>query len=203
MKRTLKLTWALLLSLSVAFVSSCKDDEPEPEVLAGFSFKVSATDYKTVEFTNGSKNYATLAWDFGDGSAISTDANPTHTFATLGEFNVKLTATSPSGVVDAIYQKVTISDPNAELTKLVGEGTAGKTWKLLRDVSGGVYPLEVGPIDHSAIWWAVGLGNDELPNRPCMFNDEWTFKRDGTMVYDAKGDYWAEGGIFKAGSDNT
>jgi PKD repeat protein len=36
-----------------------------------------------------------------------------------------------------------------------------------------------------------------------MFNDEWTFKRDGTMVYDAKGDYWAEGGIFKAGSDNT
>lgn len=82
-----------------------------------------------------------------------------------------------------------------ELTKLAGETT--KTWKLLRDVSTGNYPLEVGPYDRSTIWWAMGYNNDELVNRPCMLNDEWTFGRDGSMVFDAKGDYWAEGSVFE------
>ena len=81
-----------------------------------------------------------------------------------------------------------------ELTKLAGETT--KTWKLLRDVSTGNYPLEVGPYDRSTIWWAMGYNNNELAIRPCMLNDEWTFGRDGSMVFDAKGDYWAEGGLF-------
>ena len=94
--------------------------------------------------------------------------------------------------------KVTITDPNALLTKLVGEGAAGKTWKLLRDASTGVFPLQCGPFDHSTIWWAVGNGNDELAKRPCMLNDEWTFKRDGSLVFNTNGDFWAEGGIFAA-----
>ncbi|HAH56674.1 MAG TPA: hypothetical protein DCL86_00850, partial [Bacteroidales bacterium] len=84
--------------------------------------------------------------------------------------------------------------PNAELTKLVGD--VSKTWKLLRDVSTGRYPLQVGPASFSTIWWAMGRDNDELANRPCMLNDEWTFTRDGAMKFDAKGDYWAEGGVF-------
>lgn len=194
MKRTLKLSWALLLMLTVAFVSSCKEDDPEPEVIASFTYAVDANDYKTVAFTNEAKNFKTLAWDFGDNSAISADENPSHTYAAIGEYTVKLTATSPGGATDSYSVKVSIADPNAELTKLVGE--TSKTWKLLRDVTTGVYPLEVGPIDHSSIWWAVGKGNDELANRPCILNDEFTFYRDGKMVFDSKGDYWAEGDVF-------
>jgi PKD repeat protein len=117
-------------------------------------------------------------------------------YAAVGEYTVKLTATSPSGVTDMYSAKVTISDPNAQLTKLVGEGTAGKTWRMIRDVSTGSYPMGVGPIDRSAIWWAVGYNNDELAVRTCLLKHEWTFKRDGTMVFDAKGQTWAEGGIF-------
>jgi len=191
----MKLSWVLLIMLAVTFVSSCKDPDPEPAVIASFTFKVDAADFKKVAFTNESKNFKTVAWDFGDASAISADTDPVHTYAGVGEFTVKLTATSPSGVTDVYTEKVTIADPNAELTKLVGD--VSKTWKLLRDVTTGVFPLEVGPIDHSSIWWAVGNGNDELAKRPCMFNDEWTFGRDGSMVYDAKGDYWAEGGVFE------
>jgi uncharacterized protein (TIGR02145 family) len=88
-----------------------------------------------------------------------------------------------------------IQDDADELTKLAGE--TSKTWKLLRDVSTGNYPLQVGPYDRSTIWWAMGLNNNELAIRPCMLNDEWTFGRDGSMVFDAKGDYWAEGGVFE------
>ncbi len=42
----------------------------------------------------------------------------------------------------------------------------------------------------------MGLNNDELANRACMLDDEWTFFRDGTMEYYAGPAYWAEGGVF-------
>ncbi len=75
-------------------------------------------------------------------------------------------------------------------------GNDQKTWKLLRDVSTGRYPLQVGPNDGSnVIWWAFGL-NEELQVRTCMLNDEWIFTSDGQMLFRALGDYWAEGGIF-------
>jgi PKD repeat protein len=197
MKRIMKLSWVLLLMLTVAFVSSCKEDEAEPDVIASFTFTADAADFMTVAFTSESQNFKSLSWNFGDNSAVSADENPTHKYAAVGKYTVTLTATSPGGVTDTYSAEVTIADPNAELTKLVGEGAAGKTWKLIRDVTTGVFPLEVGPVDHSTIWWAVGNGNDELAKRPCFFNDEWTFKRDGSMVFDAKGDYWAEGGVFE------
>jgi hypothetical protein len=52
MKRIMKLSWVLLLMLSVAFVSSCKEDEQEPDVIASFTFKVDAADFMTVAFTS-------------------------------------------------------------------------------------------------------------------------------------------------------
>jgi PKD repeat protein len=196
MKRIMKLSWVLLLMLTVAFVSSCKDDTSEPAVIASFTYGIDASDFMKVTFTNESKEYKSLSWDFGDASALSTEENPVHTYAALGEYTVKLTATSPGGVTDFYAEKITIADPNAELTKLVGEGNTGKTWKLIRQVSSKRYPLEVGKADYSTIWWAYGR-DEQLFKRTCLLNDEWTFKRDGLkMDFDAKGDYWAEGGLF-------
>ena len=39
----------------------------------------------------------TYSWDFGDGSAISHQQNPTHTYALSGTFNVKLTIVNSNG----------------------------------------------------------------------------------------------------------
>lgn len=201
MKKLSQLKWVLaVLLIATQFISCKKDDPADPEVIASFTFQVDATDFMKVAFTNTSQNYSALSWNFGDNSAASTEVSPVHTYAAAGEYTVTLTATSTSGgATDTFSQKVTISDPNAELTKLVGE--TSKTWKLIRDVSTGRFPLEVGPASFETIWWAMGNGNDELANRPCMLNDEWTFNRDGSMVFDAKGDYWAEGGLFSP--DNT
>lgn len=194
MKKTLRISLALLLTVLLVPFSSCKKDEPEPDVIASFTFTKDADDFKKVQFTNESTNFSALSWNFGDGNT-STETNPLHTFAEIGEFTVSLTATSVNGgKTDVFTQKVTIEDPNVMLTMLAGESS--KTWKLLRDVSTGRYPLEVGPEDRSQIWWAMGYNNDELAIRPCMLNDEWTFHRDGKMVFDAKGDYWAEGGLY-------
>lgn len=196
MRKTSTFSWVIMMVLMMSQLISCKKEENAPEVLASFTYVVGTVDFKQVTFTNTSQNFSLLSWNFGDESALSSETNPVHTYADLGTYTVTLTASSKNGKnTDTYSTDIVISDPNAELTKLVGE--VSKTWKLLRVTTTGRYPLECGPWDHSTIWWAPGLGNDEIANRPCMYNDEWIFTRDGLgMTYDPKGDYWAEGGIF-------
>ncbi|MEI7661516.1 MAG: PKD domain-containing protein [Bacteroidota bacterium] len=196
MKNTVKLSWVVLLIFITAFSISCKKKSTTPEMIVSFTYKVDVANFKKVTFTNASQNAVSYAWTFGD-NTVSTETSPVHTYTAEGAYVVKLTATSEAGVVESYHITVTITDPDVELAKLAGTATqSGKTWKLLRSTTTGRYPLQCGPWDRSTIWWAMGLGNDELANRPCMLNDEWTFLRDGTFSYDAKTDYWAEGGIF-------
>ncbi len=49
----------------------------------------------TVQFLNNSTNATSYTWNFGDGNT-STSANPSHTYATGGDFTVVLTATNGS-----------------------------------------------------------------------------------------------------------
>ncbi len=93
------LKWAFfyigLLGL-MAGVASCNNDDDDMELrepIAGFNFIV--TDL-TVQFSNISTNATIYAWDFGDGNT-STEANPTHTYATAGNYTVELTASNAAG----------------------------------------------------------------------------------------------------------
>jgi Zn-dependent metalloprotease len=52
---------------------------------------------KTVIFNNYSSNATSYSWNFGDGGT-STQANPTHTYTTAGNFTVTLQVTSTCGV---------------------------------------------------------------------------------------------------------
>ena len=67
-------------------------------------------------------------WDFGDGSAISTDQNPKHTYAAPGTYTIKLIATSDRGCVSVeksasiLINKLPVADfttPNICLTDAV------------------------------------------------------------------------------------
>jgi len=64
-----------------------------PQVVADFS--ASMTDACqapfTVSFTNYSNNASSFLWNFGD-SQTSTDANPTHTYNSIGDYTVSLSA---------------------------------------------------------------------------------------------------------------
>jgi|SRR5690554_5324434 len=53
----------------------------------------------TVSFTNTSTGASNYLWDFGDGNT-STDANPTHTYTSEGDFSVSLTVTNEVGCTD-------------------------------------------------------------------------------------------------------
>lgn len=200
MKNTLLSSkWLTMMAMVLLIqVVSCKKDDPIPEVIASFTFVADVADFKKITFTNASQNYATSSWDFGDGSAKSTDANPVHTFPAAGDYNVVLTVTNANGKTqDVNTQKVTVSDPNAFLTALVG--TTSKTWKMLRQVSqtGTAFPLQVGNlkadgVTRNTLFYQAGKNNDDIAKRPCSMNDEYIFTRAGlTFTRDLKGDFWA------------
>ncbi len=76
----------------------------------------------SVSFINGSTNYDTLSWNFGDGSTNSTAVNPTHNFSCPGVKQVTLTITnafcSPDEV-DIVTIPVTITDTQNAFTTSV------------------------------------------------------------------------------------
>ena len=103
-----------LNSWSLTF-SAIGEVSPQPPQ-AGFAFEASGLN---VTFTNTStdsnNDIVSWAWDFGDG-ASSTDANPLHTYAEAGSYEVTLTATDSEGQTDTFTQTVVVSDVEIELS---------------------------------------------------------------------------------------
>lgn len=62
-------------------------------------------------FDNRSQYSSAYSWDFGDGSALSTDPSPLHTYTSYGTYTVKLVVTGSCGV-DSVTktQFITVSD---------------------------------------------------------------------------------------------
>jgi PKD repeat protein len=56
------------------------------------------------------------SWNFGDGSPISTEQNPSHTYASPGTFTVSLTVTDSAGQTSTLSQQVVVATPRASLT---------------------------------------------------------------------------------------
>src|SRR6187431_1459283 len=107
MKRVSYLMLGMFYLVVVSLFTACKDDDDaDPDVLSSFTYAVDATDYKKVTFTNASQNFSTLSWNFGDNSAVSTEVNPVHTYATTGAYTVTLTATSLNGGNEDVYSAV-------------------------------------------------------------------------------------------------
>lgn len=167
------------------------------EVIAAFSYEIDPLNPYKVTFTNQSQNAESYQWNFGDGNS-SVNVNPIHIYQAEGDYVVTLTATN-SLSTDNVSQVISIH--NSVTAAMILTGGSQKTWKLIRDVSTGVYPLQVGPQEGLEFWWAFGY-NNTLAERPCMLNDEWTFTSTGQMLFDDMGDYWAEGSIYPDDADD-
>jgi subtilisin family serine protease len=79
-----------------------------PFVSAVFSQSIAAgTAPLTVAFTNKSiGQIGGYSWNFGDGSPISNETNPTHVFNGDGNFTVTLTVTATNGVISSATRQV-------------------------------------------------------------------------------------------------
>ena len=71
----------------------------------------------TTNFTNTTTNAVSYLWRFGDGNT-STSANPSNTYNALGNYSVKLIATSASGCTDSFTRTnyVKIQQPTATIS---------------------------------------------------------------------------------------
>lgn len=98
------------------------------------------TNNASVSFVNGSSNYDTLSWDFGDGSASSTIINPTHNYSCPGVKQVTLTITNAfcnPDQVDSITIPVTITDTQNAFT--TGVTATGAVLTADRTLTGTLY----------------------------------------------------------------
>jgi PKD repeat protein len=185
--------WSLILTLAFA----CDEEPVEAEKpTASFQYEVGETDFLTVTFENFSQNFESSEWNFGDGSEVSTDENPVHTYEAAGTYDVTLTVTAASGETAERTESITVTDPLAAQRALIGDD--GKTWQLLTEQVGNDYPIWVGPNtdDGSVVVW-FALGRDQpICERACIFDDTWTFNVDGTYTFENNGDFWAEAGVW-------
>ncbi|MFD0685144.1 LamG-like jellyroll fold domain-containing protein [Actinomadura fibrosa] len=104
---------------------------------------------------------AAYAWDFGDGQT-GTGAKPSHTYATAGDYTVKLTVTDDRGVTNTVTRTVTATSTTLAAdafgrTVASGFGTAdtGGAWTSVgaagaTSVSGGAGRITLGSTTASA-----------------------------------------------------
>jgi Zn-dependent metalloprotease len=65
-----------------------------------------------ISFVNLSYNGYDYSWDFGDGSPLSTELNPSHTYTDYGSFDVSLTVSGECGESTFIRENYVIIDPD-------------------------------------------------------------------------------------------
>lgn len=92
-------------------IASCTEKDPFPLPYASFEvFTISPGIHIPVRFENRSKNDASYEWNFGDGSEISTEIAPIHTYEESGEFMVSLTAISEDNQVNTVTRAINVGE---------------------------------------------------------------------------------------------
>jgi len=102
----------------------------------------------SVDFVNNSKFAVSYSWDFGDGSAVSTEENPTHVYETAGTYIVVLTATNEKGdstVTKADFVKANEKPALPEGEKLYGGNMEDPNLWNITNLNADIMPV-------SAVW---------------------------------------------------
>jgi immune inhibitor A len=121
---------------------------------AGFDYTVSGTQ---VSFTDSStaSSGLTYNWDFGDGSLLSTEANPVHNYAAEGVYQVTLTITDADMNSDSFTATVVVGSPaSASFSSTIAENVVTFT----NTTSGGI-----GNVTYS---WNFGDDNVSTEESP-------------------------------------
>lgn len=92
-----------------------------------------------VKFTSQANNTASYSWDFGDNSPLSSEANPTHTYAKPGQYSVCLTTKANNGYINSICNKVSVNQKNFKAL-VSSSSTSGNVITFNAVASGGTGP---------------------------------------------------------------
>lgn len=111
------------ISLSLIDVYGCTDKvvksnfltvaDPKADFLLSDSTSICPP--LVVTFTNLSKNFVSVSWDFGDGTS-STLNNPSHFYSMPGKYNIILTSTGYNGCTSTKTKQIVINGPEGSFT---------------------------------------------------------------------------------------
>jgi len=97
------------------------------------------------------------SWNFGDSTATSSVANPTHTYANYGTYNVCLTITNNNGCSDTYCHTVTVSQNSCGLSFSYTQNSNG-SYSFL--------PTMSGTISNPTYLWNFGDGTTSTNHDP-------------------------------------
>lgn len=196
MRRIYSNLYLVIFACGLLVLNACSEDADPPVVEV--HFEADGTDPYTIHFSTIDENVSTYSWDFGDGSAVSTEMAPVHTYDMSGDYNVTLIVKGDGGETsDAVT--VSIAASLEEMLTGGPESTNGKTWVMSTTATTGVdgagqvkahYPLDVMPFANN-ILDQIGLGEE--------YDNEYTFKYDGSYSMDYKNGKILTGWLFALG----
>ncbi len=127
-------------------------------VVAGFSHTSEVLVAQPVTFTNESVGAEVMSyvWDFGDGTATSTDMNPTHVYTVSGNYTVTLTASNSYGS-DVSTSTIQVVEAATAAFSYSGSGFVGEPINFSNE-SGGTPPITYN--------WDFGDGNNSTEENP-------------------------------------
>lgn len=150
----------------VSDFGGCKDSVtksitvlPKPSTAFAGTSLTSCSVPHTVNFTNTSAGAATYEWIFGDGGT-STDAAPSHTYTTPGNYTVTLISTNANGCTDTLVKTdyVKIKLPEVTINDLPQKDCAPLTWTFTSTVN------STEPV--TGYQWDFGDGNTSTAATP-------------------------------------
>ncbi|MEN8226712.1 MAG: PKD domain-containing protein [Bacteroidota bacterium] len=181
------LALGLILFLGIYF-TSCEEEIPAPTLdifitVDGFSVNIAA------EATGATSWY----WEYGDGTVSDSVGSHSHMYETGGDFTITCTVTGDGGETTKT-EAVTIATIEELLTG--GAGAAnGKTWVLSRTPGGsdgvGNVKIDLAPDVFPAVSEML-----EFIGIPDEYDNEYTFKSDGSYSIDSKNGNVLAGWIY-------
>ena len=139
---------------------------PSPIARAGSNISNGAAAPLTVQFNSDGTRHPlakdfTIEWNFQDGSPTTTEADPTHTFTTIGTYNVTLTVTDEEGKVAVATVPIIVGNavPQVSITFPQSGGVFEWGDQIAYEVTVND-PDASGPIDCSKVRVLPALGHD-------------------------------------------
>jgi len=96
-------------SLAVTVTGGTTNTPPVAGFVVPSTCQVNSACSFTDASTDSDGTITSWSWNFGDGTAVDVNQNPTHTFAAAGPYQVALTVTDDDGATNAITQQVTVN----------------------------------------------------------------------------------------------
>jgi len=191
----IKFRYVFIAIMMVTGFMACEPDTDdkialgEAPVNADFTITEDLANPNTYILENTTPGAFIYNWDFGNGTKKS-GAKVSAFYQKKGDYVVILTVANAGGhkkveKTITVPEDAPINCEDNEVLEFLSD-CGQKVWKLNPDAGA----LWVGPADGSQTWWQNQVM--EIDVRPCAWNDEWTFTDDLKMIYDTKGDLWAE-----------